>query len=111
MDFVFIYIEQIFNFEYDFKCCFVNFCMVEVCYFKSGEMVEYLLFDMVLWNIVDEGLDVCIYFDEWCVNNCLKMMEDWDNWMDFYKVCSYFKGIGVKYLEDGLEGIFKVQML
>jgi hypothetical protein len=38
-------------------------------------------------------------------------MEDWDNWMDFYKVRRYLKGTGIKYLEDGSEGIFKVQML
>ncbi|ENP8415203.1 DNA polymerase [Vibrio alginolyticus] len=111
MDLVSIHTEQTLNLEYDFKRRPVNPRMVEVRHPKSGEMVEHLSFDTVPWNTVDEGLDARTYFDEWRVNNCLKTMEDWDNWMDFYKVRSYLKGTGVKYLEDGSEGIFKVQML
>ncbi|MEC7310502.1 DNA polymerase [Vibrio crassostreae] len=111
MDLVSIHTEQTLNLEYDFKRRPVNPRMVEVRHPKSGGMVEHLSFDTVPWNTVDEGLDARTYFDEWRVNNCLKTMEDWDNWMDFYKVRSYLKGTGVKYLEDGSEGIFKVQML
>jgi len=111
MDLVSIHTMQTLNLEWDFKRCPVNPRMVKVRHPVSGEMVEHLSFDTVPWNTVDEGLDVRTYFDEWRVNNCLKTMEDWDNWMDFYKVRRYLKGTGIKYLEDGSEGIFKVQML
>lgn len=111
LDLISIHTEQTLNLEYDFKRRPVNPRMVEVRHPKSGEMVEHLSFDTIPWNTVDEGLDARTYFDEWRVNNCLKTMEDWDNWMDFYKVRRYLKGTGVKYLEDGSEGIFKVQML
>lgn len=111
MDLVSIHTMQTLNLEWDFKRCPVDPRMVKVRHPVSGEMVEHLSFDTVPWNRVDEGLDARTYFDEWRVNNCLKTMEDWDNWMDFYKVRRYLKGTGVKYLEDGSEGIFKVQML
>ncbi|WP_101961056.1 DNA polymerase [Vibrio harveyi] len=111
MDLVSIHTEQTLNLEWDFKRCPINPRMVKVRHPVSGEMAEHLSFDTVPWNTVDEGLDARTYFDEWRVNNCLKTMEDWDNWMDFYKVRRYLKGTGVKYLEDGSEGIFKVQML
>lgn len=111
MDLVSIHTMQTLNLEWDFKRCPVNPRMVKVRHPVSGEMVEHLSFDTVPWNTVDEGLDARTYFDEWRVNNCLKTMEDWDNWMDFYKVRRYLKGTGIKYLEDGSEGIFKVQML
>lgn len=111
MDLVAIHTEQTLNLEYDFKRRPVNPRMVKVRHPVSGETVEHLSFDTVPWLTVDEGLDARTYFDEWRVNNCLKTMEDWDNWMDFYKVRRYLKGTGVKYLEDGSEGIFKVQML
>lgn len=111
MDLVSIHTMQTLNLEWDFKRCPINPRMVKVRHPVSGEMVEHLSFDTVPWNSVDEGLDARTYFDEWRVNNCLKTMEDWDNWMDFYKVRRYLKGTGVKYLEDGSEGIFKVQML
>ncbi|NIY84591.1 DNA polymerase [Vibrio hepatarius] len=111
MDLVSIHTKQTLNLEYDFKRRPVNPRMVEVRHPKSGEMVEHLSFDTIPWRTVDEGLEARTYFDEWRVNNCLKTIEDWENWMDFYKVRSYLKGTGVKYLEDGSEGIFKVQML
>jgi hypothetical protein len=111
MDLVSIHTEQTLNLEWDFKRCPINPRMVKARRPVSGEMVEHLSFDTIPWNTVDEGLDARTYFDEWRVNNCLKTMEDWDNWMDFYKVRRYLKGTGIKYLEDGSEGIFKVQML
>lgn len=111
LDLISIHTEQTLNLEYDFKRCPINPRMVKVRHPVSCEMVEHLSFDTIPWNTVDEGLDARTYFDEWRVNNCLKTMEDWDNWMDFYKVRRYLKGTGVKYLEDGSEGIFKVQML
>ncbi|WP_425653664.1 DNA polymerase [Vibrio campbellii] len=111
LDLISIHTEQTLNLEYDFKRCPINPRMVKVRHPVSCKMVEHLSFDTIPWNTVDEGLDARTYFDEWRVNNCLKTMEDWDNWMDFYKVRRYLKGTGVKYLEDGSEGIFKVQML
>ncbi len=111
LDLISIHTEQTLNLEYDFKRCPINPRMVKVRHPVSGEMVEHLSFDTVPWNTVDEGLDARTYFDEFRVNNCFKTMDDWDNWMDFYKVRRYLKGAGVKYLEDGSEGIFKVQML
>ncbi|EMD1178362.1 hypothetical protein VP758_004975 [Vibrio harveyi] len=107
LDLISIHTEQTLNLEYDFKRCPINPRMVKVRHPVSCEMVEHLSFDTIPWNTVDEGLDARTYFDEWRVNNCLKTMEDWDNWMDFYKVRRYLKGTGVKYLEDGSEGIFK----
>ncbi|WP_202983577.1 hypothetical protein [Ferrimonas lipolytica] len=75
--------------------------------------MEHLSFDSEPWKTVEEGLSTRAIFDEWRVNHCLKTMEDWEAWMDFYKVRRYLKGTGVKYLGDanGSEGIFKVQML
>ncbi|WP_232055063.1 hypothetical protein [Vibrio taketomensis] len=107
MDLVSIHTEQTLNLEWDFKRCPINPRIVKVRHPVSGEVVEHLSFDTVPWNTVDEGLDARTYFDEWRVNNCLKGMDDWDNWMDFYKVRRYLKGTGVKYLEDGSEGILR----
>lgn len=111
MDLVSIHTEQRLNLDWDFKRRPVNPRMVKVRHPKSGETVEHLSFDTAPWRTVDEGLEARTYFDQWRENNCLKTMDDWYNWMDFYKVRCYLKGTGVKYLEDGSEGIFKVQML
>lgn len=111
MDLVAIHTEQTLNLEYDFKRCPVNPRMVEVRHPVTNEQVEHLSFDTVPWKTLDDGLTARTFFDEWRVNNCLKNMDDWDNWMDFYKVRCYLKGTGLKYLEDGSVGIFKVQML
>lgn len=111
MDLVAIHTEQTLNLEYDFKRCPVNPRMVEVRHPVTNEQVEHLSFDTVPWKTLDGGLTARTFFDEWRVNNCLKNMDDWDNWMDFYKVRCYLKGTGLKYLEDGSMGIFKMQML
>ena len=111
MDLVSIHTMQTLNLDWDFKRRPVNPRMVEVRHPKDNKIVEHLAFDTEPWKNIDEGLTARTYFDEWRVNNCLKTMEDWDNWMDFYKVRCYLKGTGLKYLEDGSEGIFKVQML
>ncbi|OZS42491.1 hypothetical protein ASV53_18190 [Photobacterium sanguinicancri] len=111
MDLVTIHTEQTLNLDWDFKRRPVNPRMVKVRHPATDEIVEHLSFDTVPWNTVDDGLTARTFFDEWRVNNCLKTMEDWDNWMDFYKVRCYLKGTGLKYLEDGSEGIFKLQML
>ncbi|WP_156904791.1 DNA polymerase [Ferrimonas senticii] len=111
LDLISIHTEQTLNLEWDFKRRPVTPRMVTVRHPVSGEIVEHLSFDTVPWSTVDEALDARTYFDEWRASHCLKTMEDWESWMDFYKVRRYLKGTGVKYLEDGSEGIFKVQML
>lgn len=112
MDLVTIYTEQRLNLEYDFKRRPVNPRMVKVRHPVTNEQVEHLSFDTVPWNTVDDGLTARTYFDEWRVNNCLKTMEDWDNWMDFYKVRLFLRGTHLKYkAEEGSAGIFKLQML
>lgn len=111
MDLVAIHTEQTLNLEYDFKRCPVNPRMVGVRHPVTNEQVEHLSFDTVPWKTLDDGLTARTFFDEYRVNNCLKNMDDWENWMDFYKVRCYLKGTGLKYLEDGSKGIFKVQML
>lgn len=111
MDLVNIHTEQRLNLDWDFKRRPVNPRMVEVRHPKDDVIVEHLSFDTVPWRTVEDGLEARTYFDQWRENNCLKTMEDWENWMDFYKVRCYLKGTGLKYLEGGSEGIFKVQML
>lgn len=111
MDLVNIHTDQRLNLDWDFKRRPDNPRMVKVRPPKTGETIEHLVFDTVPWRTVDEGLKARTYFDQWRENNCLKTMEDWDNWMDFYKVRCYLKGTDAKYLEDGSEGIFKIQML
>lgn len=111
MDLVSIHTEQRLNLDWDFKRRPVNPRMVEVRHPKDDVIVEHLSFDTVPWSTVEDGLEARTYFDQWRENNCLKTMEDWEDWMDFYKVRCYLKGTGLKYLEGGSEGIFKVQML
>lgn len=111
MDLVSISMNKRLNLEFDYKRCPVNPRMVAVRHPETGEMVEHLAFDTVPWPSVEDGLFARTHFDEWRENNCLKTMEDWDNWMDFYKVKKFTKGTGLKYTKGGSLDLFRLQVL
>lgn len=67
------------NLEFDFKRRPINPRMVE---YPGG---THLAFDTKPWPSVMEAELARDLFDEWRKKRCLKTMEDWENWDDFYQ--------------------------
>lgn len=66
------------NLEFDLKRRPVNPRMVK------AENSEYLAFDTVAWVSVEEANLARAIFDKWRRTNCLKTLDDWESWEDFY---------------------------
>lgn len=66
------------NYEYDFKRRPVNARMVE------SDFGNHLTFDTEAWNTIEEARIARSIFDEWRMDNCLKTIEDFDKWEDYY---------------------------
>lgn len=87
------------SYEFDQKRQLVNPRMVEV----AGE--THIACDTVPWG--DAGMaDHCrARFDGWRENNCLKTMEDWASWEDYYESALALQGSKMRVREDGSLGI------
>lgn len=87
------------SYEFDQKRQLVNPRMVEV----AGE--THIACDTVPWD--DAGMaDHCrARFDGWREDNCLKTMEDWASWEDYYESALALQGSTMRIREDGSLGI------
>lgn len=87
------------SYEFDQKRQLVNPRMVEV----AGE--SHIACDTVPWD--DAGMaDHCrARFDGWREDNCLKTMEDWASWEDYYESALALQGSKMRVREDGSLGI------
>lgn len=87
------------SYEFDQKRRLVNPRMVEV----AGE--THIACDTVPWD--DAGMaDHCrARFDGWREGNCLKTMEDWSSWEDYYESALALQGSTMRIREDGSLGI------
>jgi hypothetical protein len=71
--------EKNLNLEFDFKRRLVNPRMVAV---KQG---EHIALDSVPWQNLEEFERNRAVFDGWRRNHCLKTIEDYEDWDDFYR--------------------------
>lgn len=87
------------SYEFDQKRQLVNPRMVEV----AGE--THIACDTLPWG--DAGMaDHCrARFDGWRETNCLKTMEDWASWEDYYESALALQGSKMRVYEDGSLGI------
>lgn len=46
-------------------------------------------------------------FDNWRKNNCLKTLDDWENWEDFHACKTQIQGSGMRMTEEGSVGILR----
>ncbi|MDF4735038.1 DNA polymerase [Vibrio parahaemolyticus] len=104
MDLIEIQREKTLNLEFDFKRKPVNPRMTKIRHPK-GHIVEHIYFDTVPWKNEQQGQQTRALFDGWRRNNCLKTMEDWENWIDYSKTKPLLKGSHIKYEEDGSHGV------
>jgi hypothetical protein len=94
--------ETTLNLEYDFKRRPVN-----------GRMVgSHVAFNTVPWNTVDEMDKVYGLFSAWKQKHCIKTLEDFDVWEDYYqshlaldRVC--VGRLPIQVTEEGSAGILK----
>lgn len=135
LDLIEIKNDKYLNLEFDFKRRPVNPSMVNVRHPVSGEIVGHLSFDTVPWRNHIEGELARSAFDGWrkgkrkskkansknseveacdknapveeTVGNCLKTLDDYYHWTDFYKIKAVMKVKGQNYENDSSEGIFK----
>jgi hypothetical protein len=67
--------ETLLNYEYDFKRRPVNPRMIN----------SHVAFDTVPWQTIDEIDKVYSLFSNWKNKRCIKTLEDFDAWEDFYQ--------------------------
>lgn len=137
LDMVEITRDKFLNLEFDFKRKPVNPRMMEVLNPKDGKVMEHLAFDTVPWLNSDEGQLARSTFDAWRKGKapkkpkdetgeaeqakpkeykridarCLKTMDDWHDWTDFYKIKAVMTVKGQNYENNSSEGIFKRHFL
>ncbi|MGL6568119.1 hypothetical protein, partial [Aeromonas dhakensis] len=87
------------SYEFDQKRQLMNPRVVEV----AGE--THIACDTVPWD--DAGMvDHCrARFDGWREDNCLKTLEDWASWEDYYESALALQGSKMRVREDGSLGI------
>lgn len=87
------------SYEFDQKRRLVNPRMVEVA---GG---SHIACDTVPWD--DAGMaDHCrARFDGWREDNCLKTMQDWASWEDYYESALALQGSKMRVCEDGSLGV------
>ncbi len=111
MDLIEIKRDKYLNLEFDFKRKPVNPTMVKVRNPITDEVVEHIQFDTVPWQTQNDAQLARATFDGWRLENCLKTMEDWHNWMDLYKTKTLITVKNQKYTENGSEDLFKREVL
>jgi hypothetical protein len=105
--------EQTLNLEPDMKNQLINPRMVKV------RGVEHIAFDTKPWPSADAGLHARAIFDGWIKKNCLKTMDDWLNWQDYYqlgiarraKLSQGRPGVGIHMTDEGAIGLLRRMFL
>jgi hypothetical protein len=100
-DLVMLQKEKRLNLEFDWKRRLVNPRMVKV------RDTEHIAFDSVPWDTLEHGERARTLFDGWRENNCLKTLDDWESWEDYYESANSTSGKGIKVTEEGSVGILR----
>lgn len=100
-DLVMLKKERRLNLEFDVKRKLINPRMVEL----DGR--EHISFDSVPWRSADEAQQARVLFDGWRVDNCLKTLDDWASWEDYYESAITTKGTGIKVTTEGSVGVLR----
>jgi len=88
------------NLEFDWKRRLVNPRMTGV----AG--VEHITCDSEPWETIEQCERARALFDGWRLQgNCLKNMEDWASWEDYYESALALQGSKMRVREDGSLGI------
>jgi len=92
------------NMEYDFKREPVNPIMAKVGDKDDG--IKLIAFHSIPWKTVEDAETARAFFKGWRVaGHCLKTLEDWDNWRDYYTCSIACKGTGIKRTKSGSAGL------
>lgn len=100
-DLVMLNKEKRLNLEFDFKRKLVNPKMVSIA---GGEHIS---FDSVPWLSSEEAQQARVLFDGWRTDNCLKTLDDWESWEDYYESVITTKGTGIKVTSEGSVGVLR----
>lgn len=96
------------NMEYDMKRCPVNPAM------RSAHGVAHLVFETVPWPTASEGERARAYFDGWRRENCLKTLDDYQRWQEYYQFAGARgakrqqaggRGLGINATAEGAVGL------
>lgn len=75
---------------------------------------EHLVFDTVPWRTAEEGLRARVVFDQWRRTRCLKNLDDWHAWIDFYRFSVAIDEVrrsgqsrGINFTEEGAVGVMR----
>lgn len=93
------------NLEFDFKREPINPRMVSM-----GD-VEHLAFDTRPWVDMDLGIAARAMFDGWRAGGCLRTLEDWAAWEEFYQARLAADGTGIRVTKTGVVGLLRRQFL
>lgn len=97
--------HQRLNLEFDFKRRPVNPKMIEVL------GIEHLACDTVPWRTATEAELARAIFDGWRKKNCLKTLEDFEDWEEFYTVRRLIRKTGIKLTAEGTVGLLRRMFL
>jgi len=94
-----------FNVDFDFKRRPVRPRMIAVC------GTTHLAFDTEPWTNKVDGTVARAIFDGFVRRRCLKTLEDWDEWQEFYAVRILTRQRGVKVTAEGSVGVARRMIL
>jgi len=99
-------VERRLNLEFDFKRRPVNPEMKTV-----GEYTH-IKFSTIPFDSFEEAEMYRSHFDGWRLKgNCLKTLDDWGHWEDYYACVSVCKGSGIKVTQEGPVGLLRRMFL
>jgi hypothetical protein len=104
---------QALNLEPDWKNRLINPRMVTV------RGVEHIAFDTTPWDTADQGLEARAIFDGWIKKNCLKNLDDWASWQEYYQLGvarrakrrQGLPGVGIHMTDEGAVGLLRRMFL
>ncbi|MDM5057560.1 hypothetical protein [Aeromonas rivipollensis] len=68
---------------------------------------EHICFDTRSWSTVAAALEQRVVFDNWRRTNCLKTLDDWESWEDYFVCKTSIKGLPMRMTDEGSLGILK----
>lgn len=68
---------------------------------------EHICFDTRPWPTVAAAMEQRVVFDNWRRTNCLKTLDDWESWEDYFACKASIKGLPMRMTDEGSLGILK----
>ena len=68
---------------------------------------EHICFDTRPWPTVAAAMEQRVVFDNWRRTNCLKTLNDWESWEDYFVCKTSIKGLPMRVTDEGSLGILK----